>query len=259
MRILLGASLAVIAVTAGASASDRVKDAPRRDTVSSKDGRLSLDVQGRALEWVLDQISRAAGVAFVTEETLPETTLSVQFGDLPLDEGLRRVLKDHDAFFFYEAQGDAPSALRGVWIYPKGQGRSVAPVPRERWASTLEIEKMLTASDAEARSRAVEALVERQGEKARAAVLRALKDDSARVRTRALYGAFSSGLEVPADALAEALDDPSSDVRFLALEAVAGRPEAAALARRALGDASPHVRERAREILAKVGQTGGER
>jgi HEAT repeat protein len=259
VRNLVGAGLALIALTSTGAASDQAGDARRRDTIRSKEGRLSVDVQGRTLEWVLGQISRAANVAFVTDETLPETTVSVQFGDVPLDEGLRRILKDQDSFFFYEAQGNAPSALRVVWVYPKGQGRSIQPVPPERWASTRDLEKLLTDPDADARSRAVESLIERQGEKARAVVLRALKDDSARVRTQALYGAFSSGLELPADVLAEALDDPSSDVRFLALEAIAGRPEAAPLARRALGDASPHVRERAREIVARVGQTGGER
>jgi HEAT repeat protein len=259
VRNLVGAGLALIALTSTGAASDQAGEPRRRDTVRAKEGRLSVDVQGRSLEWVLGQISRAANVAFVTDEALPETTVSVQFGDIPLDEGLRRILKDQDSFFFYEAEGNAPSALRVVWVYPKGQGRSIQPVPPERWASTRDLEKLLTDPDADARSRAVESLIERQGEKARAVVLRALKDDSARVRTQALYGAFSSGLELPADVLAEALDDPSSDVRFLALEAIAGRPEAAPLARRALGDASPHVRERAREIVAKVGQTGGER
>ncbi|HEY8149659.1 MAG TPA: HEAT repeat domain-containing protein [Vicinamibacteria bacterium] len=259
MRNLVGAGLALIALTSTGAASDQAGEPRRRDTVRAKEGRLSVDVQGRTLEWVLGQISRAANVAFVTDEAPPETTVSVQFGDIPLDEGLRRILKDQDTFFFYEAQGNAPSALRVVWVYPKGQGRSIQPVPPERWASTRDLEKLLTDPDADARSRAVESLIERQGEKARAVVLRALKDDSARVRTQALYGAFSSGLELPADVLAEALDDPSSDVRFLALEAIAGRPEAAPLARRALGDANQHVRERAREIVAKVGQTGGER
>jgi HEAT repeat protein len=258
VRNLVGAGLALIALTSTGAASDQAGDARRRDTVRSKEGRLSVDVQGRSLEWVLGQISQAANIAFVTDETLPET-VSVQFGDVPLDEGIRRILKDQDSFFFYEAQGNAPATLRVVWVYPKGQGRSVQPVPPERWASTRDLEKLLTDPDAEIRSRAVEALIERQGEKARAVVLRALKDDNARVRTQALYGAFSSGLELPADVLAEALDDPSSDVRFLALEAIASRPEAAPLARRALGDASPHVRDRAREIVAKVGQTGGER
>ena len=258
MRILLGAGLALIALTSSA-ASGHASDARRRDAVSSKGGRLSVDVQGRALEWVLGAISRGANVAFVTDDMAPDTTVSVQFADLPLDEGLRRILQDQDTFFFYEAQGDKPSALRVVWVYAKGRGRSVQPIPPERWASTRDLEKWLTDPDADVRSRAVESLIERQGEKARAIVLRALKDDSARVRTQALYGAFSSGLDLPADVLAEALDDPSSDVRFLALEAIAGRPEAAPLARRALGDASPHVRERAREIVAKVGQTGGDR
>jgi HEAT repeat protein len=257
VQIVFAVGLAVLALTAGAEATNQVKDAPKHGNVSLKDGRLTLDVEARTLDWVLGQISRAASVAFVTDETFPETRASVHFEDVPLDEAVRRLLKDQDTFFFYEAQGNAPPALRVVWIYAKGRGRSIEPVPPEGWASTRELEKMLTDPDADTRSRAVESLVERQGEKSRAAVLRALKDDSARVRTQALYGALTSGVELAADVLAEALEDPSSDVRFLALETIAGRPEAATGARRALSDASPHVREKAREILAKVGQTGG--
>ena len=53
VRILLGAGLVlIIALTSSAAASDRARDARRRDAVSSKEGRLSVDVQGRALEWL---------------------------------------------------------------------------------------------------------------------------------------------------------------------------------------------------------------
>jgi HEAT repeat protein len=254
-----GAICVVLALAAGGSDSARVGDAARPPEVVLKDGRLSLDAEGRTLEWVLGRISRSAGFPIVVDETAGEAVVSLRFQDLPLEEGLRRLLRDHDAFFFYGAQDGAPAALRVVWVYPKGHGRFLEPVPPERWASTREIEKLLDAPDAEDRSRAIESLVERKGEKARGAVLRALRDENARVRTQALYSAFSSGLEVPAEVLAQALDDPSVDVRFLALEAVGDRPEAATLARRALGDQSPHVRERAKQILDRLAPKGVER
>jgi HEAT repeat protein len=253
-----GSICVVLALATGGSDSARVADA-RPPEVVLKDGRLSLDVEGRPLEWVLGRISRAAGVPAVLDEKVQQAAVSLRFQDLPLEEGLRRLLAEHDAFFFYGAQDGAPASLRVVWVYPKGHGRSLEPVPPERWASTRDIEKMLDAPDAEDRSRAIESLVERNGEKARGAVLRALKDESARVRTQALYSAFSAGLDVPADVLAQALDDPSVDVRFLALEAVGDRPEAATLAQKAAGDQSPHVRERAQQILEKLGIKGGER
>ncbi len=258
MPIGLGGCCLVLTLAASGEAADP-KDAARRETVTLKDGRLSLEVQGRTLEWVLGRISRAAGFPVVADEKVGEVVVSLRFQELPMEEGLRQLLRDQDAFFFYGAQDDAPASLRIVWVYPKGQGRGLQPVPPERWASTRDLEKMLEGPDAEDRSRAIESLVERQGEKARGAVLRALKDESARVRTQALYSAFSSGLEVPGEVLAEALDDPSTDVRFLALEAVADRPEAATLARRALGDPSPHVRDRAKQILDRLGLKGGER
>jgi len=253
-----GACLAVFVLVASGAAAGAAENAARADVVL-RDGRLTLDVQGRSLEWVLGRVSRAAGVPVVFNGDAGEAAVSLRFEGLPLEEGLRRLLRDHDAFFFYGAQANAPAALRVVWVYPKGEGRSLEPVPPDRWASTRDLEKMLEGPDPGDRSRAIESLVERQGEKARAAVLRAMKDENPRVRTQALYSAFSAGVEVPASVLAEALDDPSTDVRFLALEAAADRPEAAALARRALGDESSHVRERAQQILDRLGPKGGER
>src|SRR5262249_30650092 len=70
------------------------------------------------------------------------------------------------------------------------------------------------------------------------------------VRTRALYKAADEDLELPTATLIElALGDTSPDARFLALEALADRPEVRTIAETALNDQSPHVRQRAQEIL----------
>jgi hypothetical protein len=78
--------------------------------------------------------------------------------------------------------------------------------------------------------------------------LREQPDDQ--LRTKVLYETLRSGTELPADFLTElALYDRSSEVRFLALQALTPRSEVEAVARLALNDPSPHVRTKAQEIL----------
>ena len=230
---------------------------PGAPPVDFKDGRLQLDVRARPLGWVLDEISRKASLAVILAEDLREHLVSLQLRDVPLDEGLRELLKEHDVFLFYGAEEKPPSSLKAVWVYPRGTGRGLEPTPPEQWASTREIERRVADRDPTVRSRAVEALIERKRERAREVVLKALKDEDDQVRTQALYGAVNSDLELPSAVLVEALNDTSADVRFLALEALAQSPQAGEMASRALHDPSPHVREKAQEILSQVSVKGG--
>jgi HEAT repeat protein len=201
----------------------------------------------------LEEISREGKVAISGDTGPGRRLVSIQFQDLPLDEGLRQILRDHDAFFFYGVEGKAPASLRAVWVYPKGQGRGLEPVPPEAWASTRELEAELADPNPKARARAIEALVERKGDGARDAVLEALKDHDEEVRAQALYQTVSGDVELPTDALTDlALGDPSPAVRFLALEALTDRPEARTIAETALNDPSPQIRHKAQEILREL-------
>lgn len=214
--------------------------------VTYLDGRLSLEVESRPLVWVLDEISEKTEIAFVTDVEIEDEMISLQFIDLPLDEGLRRLLAGKDSFFYY----DDDVFPRVVWIYPPGQGRGLEPVPPQTWASTRELEEMMDAPDAETRARTVSALTERLGQEALDTVLDALQDEDGMVRAEALYAAANEDLELPADLLMKLLrEDPSKDVRFLALRALSEDAGAAAAAEYALDDADPIVRAEAEEIL----------
>ena len=99
-------------------------------------------------------------------------------------------------------------------------------------------------------------MVDRKGNEALDAVLHALADQVDLVRTHALYGAIGGGVEIPADILANlVLRDPSVDVRFLALNALVGDTNVEAIAQDALEDSSPHIRNKAREILKRLETT----
>ncbi len=112
---------------------------------------------------------------------------------------------------------------------------------------------MLSDPDPAKRAKAVQTLVDREGQEAEPVILRALTDNDAQVREAALYAALGSGVNLPASPLEQALDSDSSPaVKVLALDLLAGSPDIEALAERALADSDEHVRNKAKEILSQL-------
>src|SRR5262249_51061522 len=166
------------------SASNQRSDGwqAKRKSVAIKDGKLSVNAQGRSLRSVLNEISRDACVAVTGAGSVDDSPVSVQFQDLPIDEGLRRILTHYDTFFFYRAGQSGPPMLAAIWIYPKGQAQGVVPVPPEEWAGTKELEAMRADPDPETRARAVQTLIERKPAQAAANILaESLRDQDDRV------------------------------------------------------------------------------
>jgi hypothetical protein len=218
-----------------------------------KDGRLSADFQDLPLARLSDELSHKADVAIVLVDDIEGQKVSAKFRDLPLDEGIRQMLRKQDAFFFYGVDENQPSSLKAVWIYAKGHGRGVAPVPAEKWASTKDIASQLSDRDPQIRTNAIKELVDRKHEGATPEVLTALKDASDQVRSEALYAAADSGMVLPESLLKDlAAHDSSADVRFLALQALADSPDARSMANAALKDPSEAVRNEAQEIIGRL-------
>ena len=227
--------------------------APDQPALRIREGRLDLKVRQRSLDSLLESIEQASGVPIFATLESGGAPVSIEVKDVPLDEALRKLLNDYDAFFLYTAQTGAPARLAAVWVYPRNRGRRIKPVPAELWASTRELEADSADSDPDVRSRALMALIERQGQGARAAVLRALEEDrDPRVRSRVLNTALARGVELPPAMLMDLLSDTSETVRFLALEALAEHPDAIGVAQRAVNDPSEHVRNKAGEILRRA-------
>jgi hypothetical protein len=236
--------------------SSPAEAAEKKATVTYAQGRLTINAQDQALAWVLQKISDRARVAIITDEAIGDERVSLQFEDIPLEQALRQVLEPYDAFYFYGVDKKGPaSSLKAVWIYPRGEGQGLSPVPPEDWASTRDMQGRLRDPDPQVRSRALEALVERTGNQAVNSVVDALGDQDSEVRARALYAALSAGVELPPSYLYQALQDQSANVRFLALESLARDPNIQMIAERALHDPSPHVQHKAREILARLNPT----
>jgi hypothetical protein len=226
-------------------------------SVSIEKGRISASIRNYSLGALLEELGSRTGVALIPSDgmELGAARVSAELPDVPVDEGLRRLFKNYDAFFFYGA-GDGASGLRAVWIYPRGAATGLRPVPPETWASSKELQAALADYDPEIRGRAYEALMSRPDRESRELVIQALRgisEPDGAVRERIVSMSFSTGNPLPPDFLMELVRfDASTGVRLAALDALAAEPTLKEAAQAALGDSSEVVRERAKEILAEL-------
>lgn len=212
-------------------------------------GRLSVQLEKQPLRLVLSYIAERTGIAIDASGVDKHTGVTKQFREIALDEGLRRLLAEQDAFYFYETQGNGLAKLQAVWVYPKGRGWKVSPGGSS--GTLAELEKDLANPDSQIRATAVEQWVESKGSRSTDVVLRGLKDRDEQVRNRTLFKALNAGVRLPPDFLSQmALSDPSPEVRVLAMQSLTRDPDKAKSVAASVmnNDANEEVREFARAI-----------
>jgi hypothetical protein len=102
------------------------------EAVSVKEGLLSVNLKETSLLEVARDIEKQSGVWFRGDETLFQEKISVTFNDLPLEEGLKRILSN----FNYSLMFDTKNKVAGVMVMGEGKpagtqpGRPGAPPPR---------------------------------------------------------------------------------------------------------------------------------
>ena len=238
----------------GAQAGQPAPAGEQQPLLKVVEGRLTLKVRNVRLGWILDQLTQKAKVAIVVGTGAGSELATMDLEDTPLEKALREILRHHDAFFFYGPDKDDSAVLQVVWVYPKGKGRALQPVPPEEWASTRELEAALADTNAETRLNATMALIERgSSDRAMQVALRATSDADENVRATALFAAGNKGLKLPRNLLVNLLSiDTSESVRLLALTALARDPSARPYAEMALKDPSLPVQQKAQEILKQL-------
>jgi hypothetical protein len=257
VQVAVAASKSPAATTQSQQSANRPlpsASGPAQPIVTMKDGRLSLTANNQSLNSILDEISQLTRIAIVDSE-VRDRPISVSFTDLEPDQALRLILKENDAFFLIgsDADGKTPASLKAVWVYPRGQGRAIEPIPMEQAASTKELKQQLDSTDPRIRARAIDGLTERDENQARDSVVAALKDSDPTVRTQALYSAENAGIDLPPDVLTNlATNDPAPEVRFLALDSLQGSPAGKAVIEQALHDPNPRVRDAAGQFLQRL-------
>jgi hypothetical protein len=223
---------------------------------SVENGMLTLCAKNQPLRVILEEIGSKANVAIIVPEALGNEPVSVEFQHYRLDEALRQMLKDDDVVFSYSVDRDhkGPASLKTVWVYPANQGPGMSRSSLSAWkAGTKQLARTLAEADPEARARAVDSLIKREGRQSVSVVLDALRDPSGDVREQALSRALSMGVALPENTLTDlALNDESSKVRLLALQALPVDPAFRWVAERALNDWSSKVARLAKDILRQL-------
>jgi hypothetical protein len=223
--------------------------------IAVQDGRLTATIQHAPLLTALEELSARTRVAIVPGSGLHDDQLSAVLKAVTVEEGLRDLLKGYDTFFFYSAFGPR-SVLTAVWVYPKGAGAALRPVPPSEWASTMELEAAVSDRDPVVREHAYDALMSRSDAASRNLLwlaIRGASETDTDLRQRLLSTAVSNGIELPRDLLADLVRaDGTEEIRVMALDALSPDPEARAIALGALSDPSTVVRDRAREVLLEI-------
>lgn len=93
------------------------------DLVSVKDGLLSVDLKDNSLLEVARDIESQSGVWFRGDETLFQEKISVTFNDLPLEEGLKRILTNLN----YSLMFDTKNKVAGVMVMGEGKPAGAQP------------------------------------------------------------------------------------------------------------------------------------
>ena len=217
------------------------------------DGALTLTADRQSLHTVLGLISSRTRIPIVVSDSLTDARVSIALRAVPLEDGLRRLLSAYDAFYLFSANdGNAPASIQTIWVFARGEGHDLEPVPPTVWGDTKDLEARLDDADPGVRSETIETLIERLGERGLPTVQRGLLDPDEGVRLATLSAAGNAGIEIPASDLhTVVLTDQSQSVRAAALEELAGRPEAEAIARTLRDDVDPEIRTRARQILGE--------
>ena len=236
---------------------------PQKDFLKFKDGRLSTNIRDRPLSQVAQALIEQAAVNVRIADSLRNARISAQILDQPLEQGLRDLFRQYDAFFFNEGSDTAISpdsnSVSAVWVYPKGKGKRLAPVSPEEWASLGEATQLAHDADPDNRITALENLIRRRGREALAQVQEAMDDKDDRVRYRTLDTALKSGVIPPVESLEKlTFNDRSDIVRFLALDGLATQYQASQpetvkrIAEQALADANPRIQSHAQDILTAM-------
>jgi hypothetical protein len=98
--------------------------------ITLQEGKLSVYTAGMPLQQVLEEVSQLSHTQLVWLTTEGrEELISAEFADLPVAEGIERLLRQKNFVLFY-AQTSSGSQLTQIWI-GSGQKRTQPPAPQD--------------------------------------------------------------------------------------------------------------------------------
>jgi len=233
---------------------------------------LTVKVQDVSLHELLQEIARQSGLTIVLSGSL-EDPITIQFHELPFDEGLRRILR-HQSFaleYSQQTRDERQSILprpKKLWVFSKGDEDYPVQTTRVDGSSgqeaTLDSPRLKaapTSEDSGERKEAVEAppdpLATIWGEEPARALAVALEDDNFWVRDAAVEALGELSGDEAARALAIAVQNEETWIREAAVKALGkiGGDEATYALAPALQDEDSWIRW---ETVKALGEVGGE-
>jgi hypothetical protein len=114
--------------------------------ITLREGRLSVHVAGTPLRQVMEEISRLNNTRIVwLSGDGQEEQVSVQFTDLPLIEGLQRILQQKNFILFYE-QSSTGAQVTQIWI-SSGRNTAQPQAPQEASVKAPSLKKAETEAE----------------------------------------------------------------------------------------------------------------
>ena len=240
--------------------------------VKFENGQLSVKLKNSPLEKVLKEIMSQSGAKIWLNDSI-DTTITIEFQNLPIEEGVRKIIKNKNYAFVFAPHGSKDGKLSIISSHKskettvKGKDalskKLVQPAvkkdkpKKERRSFEELVKEALENPNADKREDAIIALGETKDKKAIEVISKALTNDSSEdVRLSCLDALLEIGDKSVVDVVSVALRDKEPWVRESAVGALGelGREAAIEVIKNALNDDDGSVRELAKEILEEQGK-----
>jgi hypothetical protein len=233
-----------------------------------KDNLLTVKLKDTPLETVLTEIANQTGIQIIFYGPM-EGALSADFSALPLDNGLKRLVREFNHVFVYQegkTKGSEPEIVK-IIIYSKmgerpRKGLEARVIEPKKWSpeklKEVSLDSLLRAledKDPEVREEAVDFLSGLKDERANVHLAEVLLTDEDKDVRESAAGALGELKDKRAiDPLIEALRDKDAGVRESAADALAeiGGEEVISPLMDALRDENEDVRETAADGLKEI-------
>ncbi len=273
--VCLTVSLTLLSTITQAKDKLKITEAETQPSQSARfiqfvNDQLTVKVKDVSLQELLEGIARQGGLTLVLSGSL-EDRITIEFHQLPLDEGLRRILGYQSFAVEYAQQTpeESPSTVRRptkLWIFSKAEigyrvqttvvdGNTRGDSLKDVATDIQRLQVTLMSEDPGERAEAVEALGESERPEAVTHLSVALADEDEDVREAAIAALASIGGDEAAEALAMALQDEEAWLREEAVDALGeiGGDAAAQALVAALQDEDSSMREEAVDALREIG------
>lgn len=211
---------------------------------------LTADIAGAPLREVLAELSQAIGVKIFVADPVSAKAISIKFEKLPVEEGIKRILKGNNYTLTRRAQ---PTAF-AVEKSDRGDGKKVSASSEEMAVAEIRVFSRDSKADV-ATLKELGVADTRRAAQVAALAKQALEAETAKARSVALAGFVEQADRSQlTGTLVAALKDEDASVRLLALESMADGedPPLEPVAGAALLDESPSNRRTAVDALLSI-------